>query len=444
MAKFEEAMSADQSFSQQKIRQSSSTTFRRSGSSSGSRTAGSTRSSSSSKGHAPRYSIFAMIPLGLALLPATISIFVGESGGQLCTDAVLLAVIGWALWGLSEGAWRFYVNAVKESQRDLYRTSSAVLEKEQLKLGQDADRIDKRRDKKTTFTTIVALFVYLLAPMLGGLVLYNSRKSLFTGTVLVNNFNIFLYVTLEFVRNINRLADSHSIKASSVPRRATSTTAQVLQEEIGQIQRHLVMLGQQVSMLDQQQVELNQRITESEGAVHGELYAVWKKITSSSESDQLRYGKRNSKRSVLNSVPELPETASTECSNRRLSPSPNGRADGIVRESTPIDSLPESVLLDLAVELKGPSRLNGDKTRNSSPKPRSPILPSSPAPVELSEQQWRLGLGTIILLWPVYVPYKSIAMSYRLARFFLRAFLQVLLGGPSPSHIGSTTVSQGW
>lgn len=167
------------------------------------------------------------VPLVLALLPTAAGIMFNKSVGLVVTDTVLLIVLGWVLWGLSEGAWNMYRKAVL-SQYSSFE-NEAALKKEQSgdksepasstppipTATQPSPSSGTTRSLSSSYAgetaaMVVFLVLYLVSPFLGGALLHFAKDSFSSHTKLITNFNICLYVALEFLRNLSRLSDTKS------------------------------------------------------------------------------------------------------------------------------------------------------------------------------------------------------------------------------------------
>lgn len=188
--------------------------------------------------------VLTAMPLALALLPTASGIMFTKDVGLVVTDTILLAVLGWVLWGLSEGAWALYRGSVltnyahadqKEYQNNEEReTSIEGAANDSHEFSSPSRRSERQRSKTPhsdpckpsnsmpqanhtflsvagdTAAIVVALVLYLISPLLGGALLHYARYSFSSTTSLVTNFNICLYMILEFIRNMNRLSDIKS------------------------------------------------------------------------------------------------------------------------------------------------------------------------------------------------------------------------------------------
>lgn len=177
-----------------------------------------------------------LIPLSLALLPGCFSVLVGEGAGQFATDVLLLFAMGWILWSVSEGAWKSYVNSLLGNHHSMPEYGSApALEGEQL-------------------TTLASLLLYLLTPFMGGVMLHFARANLSRGSGLVSNFNIFLYVSFEFARVVNRISSLRPLGDLSVLQdqigvealKKTQQRLQSLESEIERLASHMSLISKKV------------------------------------------------------------------------------------------------------------------------------------------------------------------------------------------------------
>ncbi|KAA8914338.1 hypothetical protein TRICI_002935 [Trichomonascus ciferrii] len=186
-------------------------------------------------------------PLILALMPAGMSLLIGDSAGIFIADALLLFAIGWVIWSVTEGSWALYYNRLN------------VAAANEPTPGADSITIQD-------FNLLTSLLFYLASPFIGGWILYFSRQNLSGGSKLITNFNIFLYISLELGRCINRITKYNSrnpinpaLGLENINKRLSS-----LELELRRIQESLNSVVNKVSY--------------NETAFNNELYTIWKGV----------------------------------------------------------------------------------------------------------------------------------------------------------------------
>ncbi|CAN6595683.1 hypothetical protein TRVA0_001S01596 [Trichomonascus vanleenenianus] len=224
---------------------------------------------------APKQDLSPMFPLILALLPAVLSLVLGEGAVALLADSLLLFADGWILWNISNGTWKFYAQAALASHQ--YATDSQPIgDDEDGGGGGDEAKADAKRGASQALivsTYIAALVLHLSAPFGGGIVLYYSRKFLSSGSKVITNFNIFLYIAMELARGINRLTEAsewHNYAPS--PASPTEKAPQMLERTTARVD----LLEEDMNLLSSQMSALESRMDRSEENFYTELHTAWK------------------------------------------------------------------------------------------------------------------------------------------------------------------------
>lgn len=205
--------------------------------------------SSGSKGNNSSSSpvITPVYPLALALLPAVISLLVGDSAGVFIMDALLLAAIGWIIFSITEGSWRIYYCKMKQNS------------------GTNND--DQHVSSLQNVNLLASSIVYLGTPFLGGWVLYFSRENLSGGSKLISNFNIFLYISLDLGRCINRMINLGNYQVVDV----TAANGDDITERLKTMEDNIAKIHAEIVMA-------MDKIQTNETAFNNELYTTWKGI----------------------------------------------------------------------------------------------------------------------------------------------------------------------
>lgn len=190
-----------------------------------------------------------LYPLVLALLPAGMSLLIGDSAGIFIADALLLVAIGWIIWSVTEGSWTIYYNRLNAaaSNEPTPGSESVTIQ---------------------DFNLLISLLFHFASPFIGGWILYFSRQNLSGGSKLITNFNIFLYISLELGRCINRIT-KHS------PRNPAPTLGRLELENIGQ---RLSTLEEELNKVQEGLNSMVNKVSYNETAFNNELYTIWKGV----------------------------------------------------------------------------------------------------------------------------------------------------------------------
>jgi hypothetical protein len=188
-------------------------------------------------------------PLILALMPAGMSLMVGDSAGVFVADALLLFAIGWIIWSVTEGSWALYYNRLNAAAANEPTPGSESI------TIQD-------------FNLLTSLLFYFASPFIGGWILYFSRQNLSGGSKLITNFNIFVYISLELGRCINRITKNS-------PRNSIPSAGDLGLENFGE---RLSTLEQELNRVQESLNSVANKVSYNETAFNNELYTIWKGV----------------------------------------------------------------------------------------------------------------------------------------------------------------------
>lgn len=259
-------------------------------------------------------------PMVAAILPAAITLAIDEAAGSLLADVIFLITIGYAVWGLSNAAWNVLVHCISidkdrtpmlvadplkggfdstaiRKPSKTKRSASAI--SSQFKEPDLTEPIESKPVKPLSFTSIFALLIYLATPLVGGGALYLARNNFDTGSMLITNFNILLYTSLESVRTIHQAfhilvagpSHGHRFAGRGPPGNGgeyaeMGTAEQIAMEraiqelqakmmEQMEVARHAEI---QIDSLTQELVSVSRRIFENEATVQSSIMTIYKEF----------------------------------------------------------------------------------------------------------------------------------------------------------------------
>lgn len=401
-------------------------------------------------------------PMVAAILPAAITLVVDEAAGSLLADVIFLMTIGYAVWGLSNGAWSVlaHCTSIDKDRTPMFvagplkASSSSTAIRKPLKTRRPTNAINNQPEEpiadnsmeplpvnSPSFQTIFALLIYLATPLVGGGTLYLARNHFNTGSMLMTNFNILLYTSLESLRTIhqafhilvagrphvNRLAGRRPPEfggeSGGLPQPCAAETIamkRAIQElqakmiEQMEVARHAEI---QIDSLSQELVSVGRRIFENETTVQSSVMTIYKEFESISlDIKELNVIVKKLRRSMSGEDP-TPGTArlmSHKSYNDLQSParknSNSGQSQAIVtQQNTQQARQGQTAALSPAKQ----------RTSSSSSKPDKAPRPSM-AEMNMVRDSISKRYFTSILCWPINALKGIFSAFYKLIRWIIQ------------------------
>lgn len=199
--------------------------------------------------------VFSVFPLIFALLPALCETLLGNPLDCVVADTILLIIVAYALYKLSNISWYFYVDASNEYHRMNVELSKVL-------------RSDEHMMKLVTYG--LSLVIYLSTPIIGAFILLQARKWLFTGSNIANNINIVIYLGIGWIIITNSISVNGS--KCQYPQRVKNNLRTNYHDETNEFDSCVIKL----SALKNELGSLETKLADLNKATQGQIFTAWK------------------------------------------------------------------------------------------------------------------------------------------------------------------------
>lgn len=400
-------------------------------------------------------------PMVAAILPAAITLAIDEVAGSLLADVIFLLTIGYAVWGLSNAAWNVLVHCISIDKdrtpmlvadplkggfdatairrpSKTKRSASAI--SSQLKEPHITEPIELKPARSLSFTSIFALLIYLATPLVGGGALYLARNNFDTGSMLITNFNILLYTSLESVRTIHQAfhilvaGPSHGnrfagrgppgnrgeyAEISAAEQIAMQSAIQELQAKMMEqmeVVRHAEI---QIDSLTQELVSVGRRIFENEATVQSSIMTIYKEFESITlDIKELNVIVKKLKRSVSGGDPTaVPAKLRTRMSfndmQNQTRKGPNNVQSHAIGTQQKIQQARQDQLAALSSAKESTSNISTSKADKAP-------MPSSVPEIKKARDSIGKRYFTSIICWPVTALKGIFLAFYKIIRWIIQ------------------------